>query len=284
MTEIARDVTYSFAVDTRAGRAFIKSVENITGRPRLLRMARGYQDEVASGRSLWEVLVERYRIKLEFVGDGLANIPATGPVLAVANHPFGILDGLALGRILSAARGDFKIIAHSVFKRAKDLDDVILPIGFDDTKETLARNIQTRKDAMAYLAEGGVVGIFPGGTVSTAAKPFGRAMDPYWKTFTAKLIAKSKAEVVPVYFEGQNSRIFQIASHLHYTLRTALLINEFENRVGGTLRVSIGKPIPREEIRARAGDARKLMDWLRIQTYRLSPEPIEDLGYGLYLG
>lgn len=284
MTEIARDVTYSFAADTRAGKAVIKSIENLTGRPRLLRLAHGYQDDVASGRSLWEVLVERYRIHIEFVGDGLANIPSDGPVLAVANHPYGILDGLALARILSAARGEFKIIAHAVFKRAKDLDEVILPIGFDDTKRTLAQNIQTRKDAMAYLAAGGTVGIFPGGTVSTSAKPWGRAMDPYWKTFTAKLIAKSGAAVVPVYFEGQNSRVFQIASHLHYTLRTALLINEFENRVGAPLRVNIGRPVPPAEIAARAGDARRLMDYLRICTYRLSPQPIDDLSYGLYLG
>ena len=221
MTEIARDVTYSFSADTRAGRAVIKSIENLTGRPRLLRLARGYQDEIARGRSLWEVMVERYRIRIEFVGEGLANIPAGGPVLAIANHPYGILDGLALGRILSAARGEFKIIAHSVFKRARDLDDVILPVGFDDSRETLAQNIQSRKDAIAWLAGGGTIGIFPGGTVSTAARPWGRAMDPHWKTFTAKLIAKSGAAVVPIYFEGQNSRIFQIASHLHFTLRTA---------------------------------------------------------------
>ncbi len=284
MADVAKDVTYAFAASTRAGRAVIKSIENLTGRPRLLRLANGYQDEVASGRDLWEVLVERYGIRIEFVGDGLANIPREGPLVVVANHPYGILDGLAMGRILSAARGDFKIIAHMVFKRAKDLDKVILPIGFDDSKETLARNIQTRKDAMAYLSEGGTIGIFPGGTVSTSAKPWGRAMDPVWKTFTAKLIAKSGAAVVPIYFEGQNSRIFQLASHLNFTLRTALLINEFENRVGDPIRINVGKPIPPEEIARRGKDARALMDYLRIQTYRLSPEPIEDLSYGLYLG
>lgn len=284
MSEIARDVTYSFAASTRAGKAVIKSIENLTGRPRLLKLAKGYQEEVASGRNLWEVLVERYRIRIDFVGEGLGNIPADGPLVAVANHPYGILDGLALGRILSAARGDFKIIAHMVFKRAKDLDRVILPIGFDDSKETLAQNIQTRKDAMTYLARGGCIGIFPGGTVSTSAKLWGRAMDPVWKTFTAKMIGKSGATVVPIYFEGQNSRLFQIASHLNQTLRTALLINEFESRVGDSIRVNVGRPLPAAEIAARSRDARALMDYLRIQTYRLSPKPIDDLSYGLYLG
>jgi putative hemolysin len=105
-------------------------------------------------------------------------------------------------------------------------------------------------------------------------------MDPSWRRFTARLIAKSGAAVVPVFFEGHNSRLFQIASHLHHTLRLALLVNEFKARVGAPVRVVVGAPLPRAEIAARSGDARALMDYLRTETYRLSPEPIDDLGYG----
>ena len=100
-------------------------------------------------------------------------------MVLVANHPYGILDGLAMGRILSAARGDFRIIAHVVFRKAKELENVILPIDFGESKQAMARNLETRKQALAYLADGGAVGIFPGGTVSTAAKPFSRARDPF---------------------------------------------------------------------------------------------------------
>ncbi|MEO0820653.1 MAG: lysophospholipid acyltransferase family protein [Pseudomonadota bacterium] len=262
----------------------IRSIENLTGRPRLLRMADGYEHEVAAGRDFWEVMRERYRITIECGGEGLAGIPRTGPLILVANHPYGILDGLALGRMLSETRGDFKIIAHVVFRRAKDLQKVILPIDFGESKEAQRINIETRKAALEYLAGGGAIGIFPGGTVSTAAKPFSRAADPVWKTFTAKMIARSGATVVPVYFEGSNSRLFQIASHLNSTLRYALLINEFDSRVDTPVRVVVGKPVPPGEIAARSRDPRAMMDYLRACTYALGPERLRDMAPGLYLG
>jgi len=279
-----KEISYAFSARSRAGRAMIRGIENITGRPRLLRMADGYEREVAAGRDFWEVIGERYRLQLDLPGAGLANLPAEGPLVVVANHPYGILDGMAMGRVLSATRGDFRILANSVFRRARDLDRVILPIDFSETKAAQRINIETRRKALAYLGEGGAVGVFPGGTVSTAAKPFSRPMDPTWKPFTARMISKSGATVVPVFFDGQNSRLFQLASHLNTTLRMALLINEFDSRVGSPLRVHVGKPLPRDEIAARAGDAPAMMDYLRTQTYRLSPRPIRDLSYGLNLG
>lgn len=279
-----KEISYSFAAKNKAAQLLIRTVENLTGRPRLLRLALGYEHEVDSGRDFWEVMQERYRIQMKFVGGGLENIPAKGPVVLVANHPYGILDGLAMGRILSAARGDFRIIAHVVFRKARDLENVILPIDFGESKLAMARNLETRRHALDYLAGGGAIGIFPGGTVSTASKPFSKARDPFWKTFTAKMIARSEAAVVPVYFDGANSRLFQIASHLNQTLRTALLISEFDSRVGDPLAVTVGRPLPAEEIRRRARDSRTLMDYLRRETYRLSPESRKDFSYGLYLG
>ena len=279
-----REISYSNAARSRAGRAMIRGIENLTGRPRLLKMALGYEREVAAGRDFWQVMQERYRLRIVFGGEGLEGIPREGPLVVVSNHPYGILDGLTMGRMLSATRGDFKIIAHTVFRKAKDLEDVILPIDFSETKAAQRINIATRKEALGYLAGGGAIGIFPGGTVSTASRPFDRAMDPPWKPFTARMIARSEAQVVPIFFEGQNSRLFQLASHLNYTLRTALLISEFDSRVGEPIRVIVGKPLPRAEIAARRGDPVALMDYLRERTYRLSPRPIRDLSYGLYLG
>lgn len=279
-----REISYSFSASNKAEKLLIRGIENLTGRPSLLKMARGYENEVEAGRDFWEVMQERYRIKINYVNGGLENIPAEGPLVLVANHPYGILDGLTMGRILSEARGDFRIIAHVIFRKAKDLQDVILPIDFGESKEALAQNIATRKEALKYLGQGGAIGIFPGGTVSTAAKPFGRAMDPFWKTFTARMVAKSQAQVVPVYFDGSNSRFFQIASHLNQTLRTALLIGEFKRLIGEPLNVTIGKPLPPEEIRARASDSRALMDYLRDRTYDLAPDGARERSYGLYLG
>lgn len=275
-----REISYAFSAQSRAGRAVIRSIENLTGRPRLIKMALGYEKEVSKGRDFWEVMTERYRLTLNTGASDLSNIPREGPLIVVANHPYGILDGMALGRILSASRGDFRIVANNVFHRSEELSRIILPISFEDSKEARRTNLKTRNEALQFLADGGTVGVFPGGTVSTARKPFGRPMDPSWRTFTARLVARSGAAVVPVYFHGTNSRMFQIASHLHSTLRVALLIKEFGARVGGQVSATIGLPLPTAEIAARASDSMALMDYLRDATYALSPDPIRSYAYG----
>ena len=157
----------------------------------------------------------------------------------------------------------------------RELRRVILPVSFDGSKAGLAQNLDTRKEALAYLGRGGAVGIFPGGTVSTALRPFGQPLDP-----TAKMVSRSQASVVPVFFDGQNSRLFQIASHIHSNLRLALLISEFRARADLPVRVAIGRPIPRDALDRHAKDTKSMMDFLRQATYALSPEPPGSLGYG----
>ncbi len=279
--QVARDISYAYSAQTRGGRAVIRVLENATGRLNLIRRAAGYEDDVARGEDFWKVMVDRYGLSMDVVGGSLANIPKSGPLVMIANHPYGILDGLMMGHLLSEARGgDFRILAHKIFRKAEDLDRVILPISFDETKEAMALNVETRKTALSYLAGGGAIGVFPGGTVSTSLKPFSRPMDPGWRSFTAKMIAKSDATVLPVFFDGANSRMFQVASHLHYTLRMSLLINEFRRRVDEPVRLVIGQPIPREEIDAFKGHPKAMMDFLRAKTYALSPKPLASTDYG----
>ncbi|MEQ9242954.1 lysophospholipid acyltransferase family protein [Roseovarius indicus] len=278
---IARDISYSYSAQTRGGRAMIRTMENLTGRIRLIKRAEGYEREVAEGRDFWQVMVERYGLTLDVIGGSLANIPREGPLVLIANHPYGILDGLMMGHILSQTRPDFRILAHHVFRKAEDLNRIILPIDFDETKEAMALNLQTRRVAHEYLGQGGAIGIFPGGTVSTAAKPFAQPLDPSWRNFTARLVGRSNATVVPVFFDGHTSRLFQLASHLHYTLRMGLLIKEFSKRVDTSVRVVVGEPIGRDALDARAKDSKSLMAFLRQKTYELSPRPINpnDLGF-----
>ncbi len=273
--QIARDISYAYSAETRAGRAMIRLMENVTGRIGLIRRAQGYEDEVAAGRDFWDVIVDRYHLRLNVVGGSLANIPANGPLILIANHPYGILDGLMMGHILNRARGNFRILAHQVFRKAEDLNRVILPISFDGTKEAIQLNLETRKEALRYLGQGGAIGVFPGGTVSTAARPFSHPLDPGWRAFTARMVAKSNATVVPIFFDGSTSRLFQLASHLHYTLRMGLLIKEFRARVDTDVDVVIGKPICRSALDARAKDAKAMMDFLRKSTYDLSPRPLD---------
>ena len=130
-------------------------------------------------------MVDRYGLSLNVVGGALDNIPQDGPLILIANHPYGILDGLMMGHVLSTVRRDFRILAHSVFKKADDLNRVLLPISFDESKDAMKLNLETRKDALDYLGQGGAIGVFPGGTVSTGVNMFSKPMDPCWRSFTA---------------------------------------------------------------------------------------------------
>jgi len=277
----ARDISYAYSARSKPARAVIRLMENTTGRIALLKRASGYEQDVAIGGCFFDVMAERYGLTLDIVGGSLTNIPRSGPVIFLANHPYGILDGLMLGHMMSRTRGDFKIMANSVFNRAADLNRHLLPISFDEDKVALALNLRTRQTALDYLGQGGAVGIFPGGTVSTSARPFSKPMDPGWRSFTARMIAKSQATVVPIYFDGHTSRLFQIASHLHYTLRMGLLIKEFRKRVDSPVRVVIGDPIGRNVLDPLSKDAKAMMDFLRKATYELSPDPDRsfDLGF-----
>ena len=168
---LEREISYASSARTRTGRVLIRVMENATGRLSLIRRAAGYAEDVAQGEDFWRVMVDRYGLSLDVVGGSLDDIPARGPLILVANHPYGILDGLIMGYLLSALRGDFRILAHRVFRRAAELDRVILPVNFDATPEAARENLQARAAALDYLGRGGAIGIFPGGTVSTAAGP-----------------------------------------------------------------------------------------------------------------
>ena len=279
--DIAREISYAHSANSRSGRTVVRLLENTTGRLRLIKRAKGYEAEVAQGRDFWDVMLDRYGLSLDVVGGALSNIPRDGPVILIANHPYGILDGLMMGHIMSQSRGDFRILANSVFRKAEDLNRFVLPISFDETREAVHCNIATRKTALEYLGADGAIGIFPGGTVSTAERPFGHPMDPGWRGFTARMIAKSNATVVPIYFDGHTSRLFQIASHLHSTLRLGLLIKEFKKRVDTPVRVVIGEPIGCDVLDPLAKDSKQMMDFLRKATYELNPSPIKsfDLGH-----
>ncbi|WP_306113915.1 MULTISPECIES: lysophospholipid acyltransferase family protein [unclassified Roseovarius] len=277
---VVRDVSYAHSAETRGGRAMIRAMENLTGRIGLIKRARGYEDEVAAGRDFWQVMADRYGLSLEVVQGRLDAIPRKGPLILIANHPYGILDGLMMGHILSHTRGDFRILANSVFRKAEELNRFILPVSFDETHAAIATNLETRRRSLDFLGEGGAIGIFPGGAVATSAKPFSRPMDPGWRGFTARMVAKSDATVVPLFFDGQNSRLFQVASHLHQTLRLGLLIKEFGRRVDTPVRVHIGQPLGRDLLDPLSRDPKSLMEFLRHKTYELSPTPVDSRSVG----
>jgi hypothetical protein len=173
--------------------------------------------------------IQRALIRLvRYDADALAAVPKTGPVVFVANHPYGVLDGIVMAWLVSKARPDFLILTHIVLTRAPEAASFILPVDFSGAGGAEETNLASHAAARAHLAKGGAVVVFPAGAISTTPDKLGLkpAVDGRWQPFVSQLIQRSKATVVPIWFGGQNSRLFQIASHVSLTLRLSLIFHE----------------------------------------------------------
>ena len=200
----------------------------------------------------------------------LDSIPSKGPLVFVANHPFGVVDGLVLCDLAVKARGNFRILINAMLCRDKDLTPYFLPIDFSESKRAIKNNLRTKKLAQECLAEDIPLLIFPSGFVSTADhKGFGKVVDAPWTTFAAKLILDAQATVVPIYFRGQNSRLFHIASHIAEPLRMALLLHEASNKFGKRVVTEIGDPVHWAQLNA-VGGRQALTSFLYNQVQSLA--------------
>jgi putative hemolysin len=218
--------SYASAEDPLLRRLTIRTVERLTGQPRLKRMYLDNLRRPRTGESFWEAAVRRLQLRVDYDPEQLLAIPAQGPVVVAANHPFGVLDGLVIGYLIAKVRPDFKVLTHNALYCAAEIQPYLVPIDFGGTDAATETNLRSRSDALDWLRQGGLLVVFPAGEVSTAAGPFVRlALDAPWKPFTARAIIQTRATVVPIFFGGQNSRLSQIASHVSQTLRTSLLLN-----------------------------------------------------------
>jgi putative hemolysin len=282
--------SYASAADPPVKRGLIRMVEVATGQPRLKRMYLDNQRNPRAGESFFAAAVRKLELEVQFDPAALAAIPAAGPVVIVANHPYGVLDGIVISWLVEQVRRDFVVLTNAVLMRAPEVQDFILPIDFSEAPEALETNIKTRAAARAQLERGGVVVVFAAGGVSTAPDRWGRrpAIDARWQPFVAQLIQRGRATVVPIWFGGQNSRLFQIASHVSASLRLSLLFREVKARIGAALPVVVGTPIAFAEI-AHLRDRQALADHLRAATYALAapqprkPRPLEPLRQALKL-
>ncbi len=270
------EFSYASPEDPAFKRLVIQMIERISGQPELKRMYLEHQNHPKPGESFWDAAISKLKLKIDLNEDALGEIPPKGAVILVANHPFGVLDGLVICWLAARVRKDFKVLTNALLRRAEEIKPFLLPIDFEETKAALETNIKTRAEAKTLLENGGALIIFPGGTVSTTPTVLARkARDPEWKTFTARMIVQGKAPVVPVFFAGQNSRLFQVASHVSMTLRLSLLFKEVHDRIGSDMVLRIGKRIPYEDLKA-ISDRKKLMEFLRDKTYALedlAPKP-----------
>jgi len=218
-------------------------------------------------------------VKTDLPGEDLRRIPSAGPLIVVSNHPFGGLDGIILASILQRVRPDVRLLANYLLRCIPEMNDVCFfvdPFGGPDAP---GRNASAMRSAIRWVRGGGALGVFPSGEVSHLRAREGCITDPPWSPTVARLIRATGAPVLPVFFEGRNSPLFQAAGLLHPRLRTALLARELLGKRGRTVRVRIGTTIPFSRMSKyfRAGNDsvaqgsgnEALTDYLRVRTYIL---------------
>jgi putative hemolysin len=272
MAESASDIdTFSYAdpADPRLKRLFIRIVERVTGQPYLKWLYEDNRANPVPGEDFWDAAVRKLELHLKYNEDALAKWPKTGPLVVVANHPFGVLDGVLICHLVAKVRKDFRVLTNAVLLRAEEVKEFLLPVDFAETEEALQTNLKSRAAAKSHLMKGGCLVVFPAGGVSTTPSIWHkRAIDAEWKNLTARLIAQAKAPVAPVYFAGQNSRLFQLASHISSTLRLSLIFKEVHDRIGSDVQIRLGELIPYDRL-AGINDRQSVMDKLKEITYSL---------------
>lgn len=239
-----KELSYANDSDPLMKRVVIRTVENISGRKRYVRLYKAWKDDVVgkSPRVFGDMLD---LIDIGFNVRGAwppRNLPDT-PIVIVANHPYGIGDGIAVLALAEQLGRPFRILINDQLLKVPEMRPYSLPVSFEETREALALNMATRNEAVRLLKEGVTIVVFPAGGVATAPKVFGQAEDLPWKIFPAKLVQSARASVIPVHFEGQNGRLFHLASRFSLTLRLSLLVREFCRLSGRTIHARIGDVI-----------------------------------------
>ena len=275
--------SYADPEDPILKKILIRSIEFLTGQPKLFKLYRRYQENPKHWTSFWDGCVDLLELKIKINNLDLEKIPSTGPAIVVANHPFGVLDGLVLSWLVSQKRNDFKLLVHSLLLRAPETKGNLLPIDFTGDKKALITNLETRKKARKHISEGGCIIIFPSGTVSTTLKFYqkkAKAFDCEWKKFTSRLIKQTDPKIIPINFPGTNSLAFQIFSHISLVLRSSLLFFEIKRRINTEVEVFVGDSFKYSEISDDLSND-ELADLLRTKTYLLDKEYSSPPPYGL---
>ncbi len=215
-----------------------------------------------------ENLLAEMRIELQTDPADVARIPATGPVVVVSNHPYGVLDGALLTVLLTRVRSDVKVLTNSLLGDIPELQRHCIFVDPFQTDHSIESNRRALREALSWLRQGGMLALFPAGEVSHWQMPIAQVTDPEWNITAVRLMRRGGASALPVYFRGHNSVGFQILGMVHPALRTAFLLHEFLQHEGKRVEVRVGSAVSEQSLAA-VRDDREATDYLRWRTYLL---------------
>jgi putative hemolysin len=269
-----KQFSYARPDDPWLQRLVIRTAERLTGSQHLQKIYDHLHRNNPDPFTIWKKALDQLHIKMDYEERQLAKVPQTGPVIFIANHPFGLVDGAMFLHLATQARQDFFLLINEVLAHEPVLKGHLLPVDFRIGPAGKATNLATRQKTRERLQAGEALVIFPSGGVATAFRLSGPVEEWPWRTFICPQIHSTQCTVVPIFFHGQNSWLFHLVSKISMNLRLGLLIHEVMNKRGQTIRAVIGDPIPYAEM-APYKDRQALIDFLQARTMALGQSPLE---------
>jgi len=265
MKRLVHPAELAKASQMRPGDPRIALLTEVSGLKRLERFYNGIED--LHDLEFAAAVFRHLELEIDIAPEDLANIPKEGGLVFVANHPYGAIDGLALVNVLGQVRGDLKVMANFLLQQLAPLKDRFIGVNPFEQLRSLS-SFQGMRQAMAHVKEGGALAVFPAGEVSSWRTELKAVADPRWKTPVIKMTQHLGVPVVPVWFDGANSVLFQMLGLINPNLRTIALPSEMLRMRGKVLRMRIGKPIPTADLQ-NFSSAEQLTRFLRAKTYAL---------------
>mgnify|MGYP001799476647 FL=1 len=266
-----RSLSYASTFEDPWKASFIRVMEAFTGKLTILRLIRKFERKGApSGQAFWRACLDVMGIELTTPQVQLDRIPKEGPVIVVANHPHGMVDGMIFADLIGRVRPDYRILTRSLLTAIDEVaGSYMIPVPFPHDKDAQRKGVEMRAKAMKHLKEGGVVALFPSGVVAASETWWGPAVEGEWNVFTAQLIRRSGATVLPMKFPGQNSRAYQIANKVSPMIRQGLLLHEIVHALNKPQGPVVGHPLDPDFVSGWKDDPRGFMAWLRDHTLAL---------------
>ena len=246
-----------------------KPAEKVTGLGRLNKMYRQHVPPGIEADDFTDLALQILNTSYHVTVEDRERIPKTGPVILVANHPFGAIEGILLGSLLSDIRPDFRLMANYLLGRITPLRPLLIEVNPFGGRRAVTKNFRPLKEAFEFVKSGGLLVIFPSGEVAHRNWKSRRVTDPKWSTTIARLVRRTGAPVLPVYFAGANSRLFQIAGMINKRFRTVLLPRELLNKANRTIPIRVGQLIPADKLAAIVDD-RDMIEYVRMRTFLLA--------------
>ncbi len=260
-----KDIKNALGLKGFFGTCVAGAVYGVMGLGKINRLFDGAADY--QGREFADHLIENMDITIDVSPEQLENIPKEGGFVVVSNHPFGGIEGVMLYSVIAKVRPDFKLMANFILSHIPNLKEAFFAVNPFEKNPEWKSSLGGIKGAINHIAEGHGLGVFPAGEVSRF-HGHDYPEDLPWNASIARIIKNAKVPVIPVFWDGRNSRLFYVVDRINSMLGTARLTRELANKQGKRFNLQIGKPILPAEV-ALYENPKELAAYLRSRSYAL---------------